>query len=375
MAAPRDPSHSSRPRGGSRPEKIGRPRAPRAEGADAGRSVRELLPRAIGRRRALIDSGVTEAFRVFSGDVDGLHGVFIDVLGPGAVLIVHEGVAPAAFDAEREAEGALGALSALGVRAVYHKPFARDRSRMGGALPACVTDRTPGAGEALPEFVLVREHAWTLEVRHYDGLSTGLFLDQRENRAWVARWCELFARQRGTPARVLNTFAYTCGFSVAAARAGAATTSVDVSGRYLDWGRRNFAHNAIDAAGHRFARMDTFEFFAYARRKGLVFDLVVLDPPSFAAGNKRKGVRAWSALDDYARLVGDAASLLSPGGVILASTNTRELCRPGRLEREIVKGLGRVPRGLRLPEAPADFAGERERFAARAFAVMDAPRR
>lgn len=371
MASPRDPSHSPRSRGGWRTQKVERPLVPRGEGTDAGRTVRELLPRAIGRRRALIDSRVTEAFRVFSGDTDGLPGVFIDVLGPGAVLIVHEGVAPAAFDAEREAKGALGALSALGVRAVYHKPFTKDRSRMGGALPACVTDRTPCAGEALPEFVLVREHAWTLEVRHYDGLSTGLFLDQRENRAWVARWCALFAERRGTPARVLNTFAYTCGFSVAAAAAGAITTSVDVSGRYLDWGKRNFAYNAIDAAGHRFARMDTFEFIAYARRKGLVFDLIVLDPPSFAAGNKKKGVRAWSAVDDYARLVGDAAGLLSPGGVILASTNTRELCRPGRLEREIVKGLGCVPRGLKLPDVPADFAGERERFAARAFAVTE----
>lgn len=334
-------------------------------------SLRELLPRAIERRRALIDSGVTEAFRVFSGDVDGLPGVFVDVLGPGAVMIVHDGVAPAAFDAASEARGVLDALAAgLGVRAVYHKPFAKDRSRMGGELPACVTDPTPAAGEALAEWVLVREHSWTLEVRHYDGLSTGLFLDQRENRAWVARWCELFAKKRQAPARVLNTFAYTCGFSVAAARAGAITTSVDVSARYLHWGKRNFGHNAIDAANHRFAKMDTFEFFNYARRKGLVFDLVVLDPPSFAAGNKKKGVRAWSSVDDYARLVGEAAGLLSPGGVILASTNTRELCRPGRLEREIVKGLGRVPRGLKLPDIPADFAGERERFAARAFAVV-----
>lgn len=299
-----------------------------------------------------------------------MPGVFIDVLGPGAVMIVHEGVAPAAFDAVGEARGALDALAGLGVRAVYHKPFAKDRSRMGGALPARVTDPTPIAGEVLPECVLVREHAWTLEVRHFDGLSTGLFLDQRENRAWVARWCGLFAKKHGTPARVLNTFAYTCGFSVAAARTGAITTSVDVSARYLEWGKRNFGHNAIEISNHRFAKMDTFEFINYARRKGLVFDLVVLDPPSFAAGNKKKGVRAWSSVDDYARLVGEAAGLLSPGGVILASTNTRELCRPGRLEREIVKGLGRVPRGLKLPDIPANFAGERERFAARAFAVV-----
>ena len=71
---------------------------------------------------------------------------------------------------------------------------------------------------------------------------------------------------------------------------------------------------------------------------------------------------------DYAKLVHSAAGLLMRGGVILASTNTQELCRRGRLEREIVKGLGRSPRWLKLPGAPIDFAGERERFAAQAFA-------
>lgn len=332
-----------------------------------------LLPRAIEKRRALVQSGSTTAFRVFSGDADGLDGVFIDVLGPGAALIVHEGVAPRGLDAAREAHATLEALSSLGVRAVYHKPFAKDRSRLGGHLPACVTDPNPAAGEPLPVAVLVREHAWTMEVRLYDGLSWGLFLDQRENRAWVARWCAAFAKKHASPARVLNTFAYTGAFSVAAACARAITTSVDVSARYLDWAKRNFAHNTIGLgeqdAAHRFARMDTFEFFKYARKKALRYDLVILDPPSFAAGNKRKGIRPWSSVDDYARLVSEAAGLLNARGVILASTNTRELCRTGRLEREIVKGLGKRPRGLRLPEMPVDFSGERERFAAVAFAV------
>jgi 23S rRNA (cytosine1962-C5)-methyltransferase len=206
----------------------------------------------------------------------------------------------------------------------------------------------------------------------YDGLSTGLFLDQRENRRFVADWVKDRARGSGKPPTVLNTFAYTCAFSVAAATAGAITASVDVSGRYLDWGKRNFQHNNLDPALHRFAKMDTFEFFGYAKRKGLTFDLIILDPPSFASGNKKKGIRPWSSVADYARLVGEASSLLNPRGVILASTNTQELCRPGRLEREILKGLGgagKPPRWLRLPDMPLDFARDSERFAARAFAV------
>ena len=137
--------------------------------------------------------------------------------------------------------------------------------------------------------------------------------------------------------------------------------------RYLDWGKRNFAHNALDITQHRFAKMDTFEFFGYARRKGLRFDLVILDPPSFASGSKKKGIRPWSSISDYARLVGQAAGLLHPGGIILASTNTQELCRPDRLDREILKGLGHAPQWVKLPPAAVDFSQERGRFAARAF--------
>lgn len=326
-----------------------------------------LLRAAIARRQDLINAGTTEAFRVFSGIADGLDGVYLDVYDCGAVMIVYEGRPPRSFDPRAEAETAWNILKPLAVEAVYLKPFAKDRSRLGGALPACVTDPTPAAGGAQPEAIVIREHDWKLEIRLYDGLSTGLFLDQRDNRHWVAQWSAQRARAAQPGPAVLNTFAYTCAFSVAAACGGALTTSVDVSGRYLDWGKRNFSHNQLDIKPHRFARMDTFEFFGYARRKGLRFDMVILDPPSFASGSKKKGIRPWSSVSDYARLVGQAAGLLHPRGIILASTNTQELCRPGRLEREITKGLGHAPPWVKLPAAAEDFSQERERFAARAF--------
>ncbi|MBL8765029.1 MAG: class I SAM-dependent rRNA methyltransferase [Phycisphaerae bacterium] len=328
-----------------------------------------LLSRAMEKRRGMIRSGETDAFRVFSGAADGLDGVFIDVYGEGAVLMVHEGIAPRGLDVRSAAGAALRVLGPAGVRAVYLKPFAKDRSGLGGALPAVVMDPTPAAGAALPEELRVHEHGATLEVRLYDGLSTGLFLDQRENRRFVRDWCAGLVRERSVAPSVLNTFAYTCAFSVAAARAGALATSVDVSGRYLGWGKRNFGHNAIDAGPHRFAKMDTFEFLQYARRKGLRYDVIVLDPPSFASGSKRKGQRPWSSVADYPRLVREAAGVACPGALILASTNTRELCLPGRLERAIIDGLGVEPVWVGLPGPPADFAAERGRMAARAFEV------
>jgi len=322
---------------------------------------------ALQRRQALIDQGIAQAFRVFSGVADGFDGVFVDVYAAGAVLIVYEGRAPGSFDPAEAAHGVLDQLTPLGVTAVYHKPFARDRSRLGGELPACVTEQAPLAGQALPESLLIREYDWRLEIRLFDGLSTGLFLDQRENRKWVFDRVRQATARRTSPPAVLNTFAYTCAFSVAAACAGAITTSVDVSGRYLDWGKRNFQHNHLDIAPHRFAKMDTFEFLSYAKRKGLTYDLIILDPPSFASGNKKKGIKPWSSESDYARLVSGARDVLNPRGVIFASTNTQSLCLPGRLDREITNALGRSPRPIDLPDPPADFANDQDRFAARAF--------
>lgn len=330
---------------------------------------RNLLARALQRRVVLIRQPDVSAFRAFSGEADGIEGVFVDVYAEGAVLIVYQGATPKGFDPNSAAAVVLEVLRPLGVRGVYVKSFAKDRTRLGGALPASAMDPTPAAGETLPEAFLVREADWNLEVRLYDGLSTGLFLDQRENRIFVSKWAAERAKAMGEAPAVLNTFAYTCAFSVAAATGGAVTTSVDVSANYLEWGKRNFAHNGLAVARHRFAKMDTFEFFNYARRKGLIYDLILLDPPSFGSGAKKKKIRPWSAVNDYARLVSEAAGLLKRGGVIFASTNTRELCRPGRLEREIVSGLGRPPKWVELPPPPADFARERDRFVARAFTL------
>jgi 23S rRNA (cytosine1962-C5)-methyltransferase len=324
----------------------------------------EIWLKALGRRRELIARARTQAFRVLSGEFDGLPGVYVDVYGAGAVMNVYEGRTPPGFDVRHASTGALDALRGLGVRGVYVKPFVRDRSRLGGELPAGVSERDPvaagGAGESVGEDeggrCVVREGEILLEIRLWDGLSTGLFLDQRENRGWV--------HSVAPGKRVLNTFSYTCAFSVAAAVGGASeVTSVDVSGRYIDWGKRNFELNGIDPGRHRFAKMDTFEFFAYARRKGLKYDLIILDPPSFGSGNKKKGIRAWSAVDGYARLVGEATTLLDRGGKLLASTNNAELCAPGRLEREVVKGYGRKPRWLRLPDPGDDIRPERGRVA------------
>lgn len=329
-----------------------------------------LLPAAIERRRDLLGpDSPSNALRLFSGLADGIDGLFLDLYGDTAVLIVYEGRAPVSFDPRREASGLLRMLEPLGIQRIYLKPFPRDRSKIAGQLPPESTSATPLVGSVSAEWFLIREHHWQLEIRPYDGLSTGIFLDQRNNRLWVHQFCRDFVARHGRAPRVLNTFAYTCAFSVAAASGGGHTSSVDVSPRYLDWGKRNMAHNGIAADHQKFAKMHTFEFFALARKKKLSFDLILLDPPSFSSANKKRDIPAWSSTADYPRLIREAADLVTPEGAIFASTNTHELCLPNRLKRVITSSVNSSPRFLPLPPPPLDFERDRDRFTALAFTL------
>jgi 23S rRNA (cytosine1962-C5)-methyltransferase len=122
----------------------------------------------------------------------------------------------------------------------------------------------------------------------------------------------------GSGKTVLNAFAYTCGFSVCAALAGAQTTSLDLSKKYLDWGRENFRLNGINRENHDFIFGDVFEWFSRFKKKGRAFDLILLDPPTFS---KSKQSGDFSAEKDYSNLARAAFELLNPGGVLFASTN------------------------------------------------------
>jgi 23S rRNA (cytosine1962-C5)-methyltransferase len=175
------------------------------------------------------------------------------------------------------------------------------------------------------------------------GYSTGLFLDQRENRRRL-----LTSNLRGKT--VLNTFAYTCAFSVAAARAGAIVTSLDLSKRYLDWGRDNFRLNGIDPVAHDFIYGDCFDWLARLAKKGRSYDMVLLDPPTFST--VKKG-RAFSAEKDYAKLVALAEPLVKAGGTLFCSTNAR-LLSPQRFMDAVQRGSPRAQQ-MEFATQPFDF--------------------
>lgn len=145
------------------------------------------------------------------------------------------------------------------------------------------------------------------------GYSHGLFLDQRSNRA------KLRALQ---PRRVLNTFAYTCSFSVVAALAGAHTTSVDLSRRSLDRGKQNFTLNGLDPTTHRFIADDALDLLPTLYSRGERFDAIILDPPTFSRGNNG---RRWQIEQDLEDLLNAALDLAAPRCAVLLSTNCNKI--------------------------------------------------
>jgi 23S rRNA (cytosine1962-C5)-methyltransferase len=245
----------------------------------------------------------TNAYRLLDDAGDGTPGILVDRYADWLVVFVEDGPAtllPSLTEA-------LAGLS----RGVYLK-----HRRIGDARRAERADiapEAPIAGEPAPSELVVDEYGMQFGVALADGLSTGLFTDQRENRRLV--------RALSAGARVLNLFAYTGSFSVAAALGGAKeTVSVDLSKRALERARTNFERNGVPAGGHRFVKEDAVAYVARALRRGERYDIVVLDPPSFGTGTRR----AFSVERDYAPLATNAAALLAPGGRLLAVTNHRK---------------------------------------------------
>jgi 23S rRNA (cytosine1962-C5)-methyltransferase len=141
------------------------------------------------------------------------------------------------------------------------------------------------------------------------GYSPGLFVDQRENRRYV---------RHIAPKRLLNCFAHTCSFSVCAACSGANTFNVDLSKKYLTWGRENFALNNLPTMDHRFIADDVSSVLPRLIRRGEKFDAIILDPPTFS---RSPGKKTFQVQHDFEVLLVNALSLAERDGQILLSTN------------------------------------------------------
>lgn len=196
----------------------------------------------------------------------------------------------------------------------------------------------------LPATTVVSEAGTRYEIDFAAGYSHGLFLDQRSNR-------EKLRALR--PKRLLNTFAYTCSFSVEAALLGAQTVSVDLSRKSLDRGKQNFILNGIDPTQHRFLADDTLELLPRLGGQNELFDAIILDPPTFS--RTRQG-RRWQVERHFEDLLDAALEVAMPKCAILLSTNSTKIDRDGleRRARVCAKGKRRTASYMATP-SPLDF--------------------
>ncbi|GMV95719.1 MAG: class I SAM-dependent rRNA methyltransferase [Phycisphaerae bacterium] len=310
-------------------------------------AMQTLIDRALAVREPLRTGADTTCLRLFNGRADGIDGLVIEQWADVLTAQIHEGRLKLPMTEVRAV--CLELHRRLGARAVYRKWFVRDRSRPAPEQSAEHTRAQPWIGDPVEPELAVLENGLTFLIRPYDGYSVGLFLEHRRTRRRL--------RELAGGRRVLNTFAYTCGFSVAAAAGQAASTdSVDLHRRYLEWGKRNFAANGLAFAGHTFFASDVFDFFKRARRQGRRYDLIVLDPPTFARA--RRPARSFVLDERLEDLVAQAVGLLDPGGTVLLSTNDRGITSE-RLAQALTSPVtGRTCTSLEPLELPEDFAGD-----------------
>ncbi|GAA5495318.1 ribosomal RNA large subunit methyltransferase K/L [Rubritalea halochordaticola] len=288
-------------------------------------TVHKLFTTAIDKRQHLLDED-TNALRLFDGIGDGMPDVFLETFA-GRWLI-----------ATRDSRMSRDVKDFLeeSAKTVYWKRL--DDHQKEDPKHLC--------GPEQNETFLARESGLNYHISFQSGYSQGIFLDQRENRKRVREFS-----QPGQ--RILNTFAYTGAFSVAAAAAGATTTTLDLSQPYLDWAKDNLSANGIDPSEHYFCKGDTFHWLKRFARQGRTFHGIILDPPTFSRDDKGKVFRVER---DYHRLAELAASCLEPGGWILASTNIRKMT----LQEFIQEASRRLPKNAQITplHMPEEYPGE-----------------
>lgn len=239
----------------------------------------------------------TNVYRMGWGD-----SLSVDRFGP-AVLVSSPGSEPDQSLME-EICGRWDRHCAEPIRAIFFRQLVRNPGSAN--LPVCV------AGGPDTSYH-VSEHGMNYRVDFSWGYSCGFFADQRENRRFLKKL---------SLGAVLNTFAFTCAFSVVAAASGARTLSIDLSKAALGRGRENFALNGLPTDGHRFIADDVFAVLPRLVRRSEQFDVVIVDPPTFSRSRNR---RVWRVEDGLPYLLDLALACTRPEGWVLLSTNSSSL--------------------------------------------------
>lgn len=290
--------------------------------------------KAKAKRSAYYGSEETDAFRIVNGEGDHLGGLTIDLYREFAV-----------FSWYNETLYQNKSLLIQAFQQVFPEvKGAVEKIRFDSYLP----ESAAVYGEEAPEPLIVKENGVHYATYLNEGLMTGIFLDQKEVRGQLAEGLS-------AGMTVLNMFSYTGAFSVAAAMGGATkTTSVDLAKRSLEKTKEQFAINGFDPEKQKIHVMDVFGYFKYAKKKELTFDMIILDPPSFAR-NKKK---VFSVAKNYGELVTDSLAIMNKEGLLIASTNAANLS-PKKFQQMIEEAMDQAQVTYQCTQEyrlPSDFA-------------------
>ena len=285
--------------------------------------LKNKLAIALEKRAPLFD--VTDALRIVNGAADGFPGLTIDKFGDRYQM---QFFGPELLTCKTEIVEALAALFNPICVVTKERLSSSGKSLENAPMDVVVGSREDAVGT-------VREGNANFHVDLLDTINPGLFLDMRHVRLEVedrframsgaspAHLADLANLENSaqTGLRFLNLFSYTCSFSVHA-RIGCAAVApnADIRGKILDKGRENYALNGLDLRPGEFFRGNAIEYVHWAQKKGLRFDGIVLDPPSFA---RFKGFN-FNVREHLMPLVADCATLLNPGGFFMVSSNYSE---------------------------------------------------
>ncbi|MDM8518856.1 class I SAM-dependent rRNA methyltransferase [Anaerolineales bacterium HSG6] len=251
--------------------------------------------RAYQLRQMLFDSQTkTTGFRLFNGEGDGLPGLVVDLYDDTAVLKLDGPAAVGFWDSRGIGRWLAERLS---LRCVYERP--RERGQAGQLL----------VGKLPPQPIQFLENGVRFGADIVNGQKTGFFLDQRDNRQMIRR----LAGQK----RVLNLFGYTGGFSIYSALGGAShVTTVDIAAPAIKSATENWRLNKLPDGSHEPVVRDVPRFVEQALKQKRLWDLIVVDPPSYAPS---KGA-VKKAINAYQNVIAGAAQLTTADGFLAASS-------------------------------------------------------
>ena len=301
-----------------------------------GETIHRRVETARRLREQLLPADGSDCFRVLHNEGDGIPSVTVDKYGD--YLVAHlfsssmEPLRDALYDALEDV---------WQPKSIYEQKRYKPQAGDGPREPAQLV-----RGQVAPVEIEVNEGGTKFVVDVTAPLGTGLFVDLREGRKAIAN----YAPGR----RVLNLFSYTGAFSVWAAKAGAREiVSVDLAPKAHARARRNLTANGLDESKHEFIAGDAFKVLYKMGERQRLFDLIILDPPSFA---QAKG-KTFSVQKDYRELVEAALAVAAPGALMAAVSNTMKISAE-EIDRAIGDAAVRQRRQVRVVERrglPADF--------------------